>query len=264
MLVDTHCHLNLEQFSSDLDDVLGRAVDAGINHIIVPGVDVRTSEIALELGQTHKVIHPAVGIHPNYAAKASMTDLHFIASLAMDQAVVAIGEIGLDLYRDFAPLPSQQEILEFQLDVASRLNKPVIIHSRNATQELIPILQGWVHSSPVTPKRAKPVFGVMHAFEGSLEEAELFVNQGFVIGIGGAWTYSPSRVDSRLLEEIPISSFLFETDAPYLAPVPFRGKRNEPSFLTSTIKFISSKTGTSFPELCKISTDTSNLTFHLE
>jgi TatD DNase family protein len=264
LLVDTHCHLNLDHFTGDLDEVISRSLDAGIEKIIIPGVDLATSRKAIEISQKYQSCFAAVGIHPNYASASDPIDIPEIGALAIEHKVVGIGEIGLDLYRDFAPLPSQIELLKMQLDIASELSLPVIIHSRSATVELKPILSDWQISLLEKNNSLADAPGVMHAFEGSLEEARFFQKIGFVFGIGGAWTYTPSRVDENLLIGLPLTSFVFETDSPYLTPVPWRGKRNEPSYLNQTVKTISGKTGVEYIELCKISTATSNKIFKLE
>lgn len=264
MLVDTHCHLNLEDFTGDLDEVIQRASGAGVRKIIIPGVDFETSRRAIEISHTYENVFAAVGIHPNYAQNYGPRDVEEISALAVDPKVVAIGEIGLDLYRDFAPLPHQIALLEMQLELAKNRSLPIIIHSRKATAELAPILTAWQKSLSTTNPKIFSHPGVMHAFEGTLEEAHAFASLGFVFGLGGALTYKPTRVDQRLVATLPLTSFVFETDSPYLTPNPFRGKRNEPAFMVNTVQFLSAQIGVDFEELCKISTETANNLFHLE
>jgi TatD DNase family protein len=264
LLVDTHCHLNLDAFTGDLEEVIRRSLDAGISKIIVPGVDQETSRMAIELSSRYDCCFAAVGIHPNYAASANPQDITQIKSLASEPKVVAIGEIGLDLYRDYAPLNVQSDLLSQMLYIAKEKNLPLIIHSRSAVGELLRILKTWFLSLNESHDKLADAPGVMHAFEGSLEEAEKFREMGFAIGLGGAWTYDPSRVDQNILTKIPFTSFVFETDSPYLTPVPWRGKRNEPAFLAETVQCIAQKTGMNSTELCKISTNTAKKIFSLE
>jgi TatD DNase family protein len=263
LLVDTHCHLNLDQFSDDLDEVILRAGEAGVDKIIVPGVDIRTSEKAIALSQKYPQVYAAVGIHPNYTSNYSQIDGNSLESLLKESKVVAVGEIGLDKYRDFSPLKQQIILLERQLEMAAGASLPVILHSRSAVTELSGILSKW--RSELETKYSSPIgyLGVMHAFEGTFEEAQELIRIGFCIGIGGAVTFQPSRIDERILSGLPISNFLLETDSPYLAPLPHRGKRNEPAFLRYTVQNISSKIGISFSELCKITTKTASSIFSI-
>ena len=264
MLVDTHCHLNLDVFTEDLDEVITRSIYSGIEKIIIPGVDLESSQKAIEISKKYPSCFAAIGIHPNYATSASLDKVNEIASLVKENKVVAIGEIGLDLFRDFAPLPIQVELLNQQLNISKTYSLPVILHSRSAISELITVISNWKRSLSEDIKQIGKNPGIMHAFEGTFEEAQLFHDLGFFIGIGGAITYSPSRVDPAIVKGLPVSSFVFETDAPYLSPMPWRGKRNEPSFLRSTVEFFSNKKGMEFSELCKISTESANMVFQLE
>jgi TatD DNase family protein len=264
LLVDTHCHLNLEAFTGDLDEVIRRSLDAGISKIIVPGVDLETSRKSVELSSRYDCCFASVGIHPNYAASAHPRDITEIESLASEPKVVAIGEIGLDLYRDYAPLNVQGELLSQMLNISKERNLPLIIHSRSAVGEALRILKNWLLSLKESHDKLVIAPGVMHAFEGSIKEAVEFHKMGFAIGLGGAWTYDPSRVDQSLLTKLPFTSFVFETDSPYLTPVPWRGKRNEPAFLEKTVQCIAQKTNINSTELCKISTNTAKKIFSLE
>jgi TatD DNase family protein len=263
LLVDTHCHLNLDQFSPDLDEVIARASDAGVEKMIVPGVDLVTSEKAISLSGKYPQVFAAVGIHPNYASQVVISDLKALESLVKESKVVSIGEIGLDKYRDFSSLPQQIEILEFQLLLSARMGLPVIIHSRSAVIELIQILHKWVADFDLQKSRIAGRLGVMHGFEGSLVEAQELVELGFCIGVGGAVTFKPPRVDERILSTLPMQKFMLETDAPYLAPLSHKGKRNEPAFLRETAQNISEKIGKSFEELCKITSQTSSQIFSI-
>jgi len=263
LLVDTHCHLNLAQFTGDLDEVIERSLENGIQKIIVPGVDIPTCEKAIEISHHYDQVYSAIGIHPNYASAFSPIDLPHLESLAQESKVVAIGEIGLDKYRDYSPLEIQISLLEAQLEISRNTGLPVIIHSRSAVPELLSILTKWHNhleeiKSPLTKRP-----GVMHAFEGSLEEAFSLFDLNFVFGLGGAATYNPPRVDQKIFSGLSIGSIVFETDSPYLPPASQRGNRNEPAFMVETIKTVSGKMNITYEEICKISTKTANSIFSL-
>jgi len=263
LLVDTHCHLNLAQFTDDLDEVIERSLENGIRKIIVPGVDIPTCEKAIEISHHYDQVYSAIGIHPNYASAFSSVDLPQLESLAQVSKVVAIGEIGLDKYRDYSPLENQIFLLEAQLEISRISRLPVIIHSRSAVPELLSMLTKWHDAlgkmkSPLTKRP-----GVMHAFEGSLEEALSLSGLNFVFGLGGAATYIPPRVDQRIFAGLSIDSFVFETDSPYLPPTSNRGNRNEPAFMVETIKTVSGKMNITYEEICEITTITANSIFSL-
>jgi TatD DNase family protein len=263
LLVDTHCHLNLDQFSDDLDEVIESALLIGVVRIIVPGVDLPTSEKAIEISCKYDEVFAAVGIHPNYASQYSVNNVLQLASLTSNPKVVAIGEIGLDKYRDFSPLQQQLTLLEAQLELSRSCELPTIIHSRAAVPEIITILSKWHNNLEKNelPLAKKP--GIMHAFEGSVEEAKILSKLDFKFGLGGAVTYNPPRIDLRLLTELPLESFLFETDSPYLAPNSCRGKRNEPAYVRETVQTVSGKINVSYEELSRITTNTANSLFSL-
>ena len=178
--------------------------------------------------------------------------------------MVAIGEIGLDLYRDYASLPVQVDLLQQQLQISKDYRLPIILHSRSATNELLTLLSGWQRTLNEEGNRIASNPGIMHAFEGTMDEAIIFDKLGFKIGLGGAITYPATRVDTRILAYLPATSFVFETDSPYLSPLPWRGKRNEPSYLKATVEFVSKYNDVDFSELCKISTETAKMIFRLE
>jgi TatD DNase family protein len=263
LLVDTHCHLNLDQFADDLAEVIESALRIGVVGIIVPGIDLPTSEKAIEISCKYDGVFAAVGIHPNYTSQYSENNVLQLESLTKNPKVVAIGEIGLDKYRDFSPLHQQLALLEAQLELSRTSGLPSIIHSRAAVPELISILSKWQMYliNDGLPLAKKP--GVMHAFEGSIDEAKLLSKLNFKFGLGGAVTYNPPRIDLGLLTELPLESFIFETDSPYLAPNSYRGKRNEPAYICEAVLSVSGKIKVSFEVISKISTNTANSLFSL-
>ena len=252
------------EFIEDLDEVIQRSTEAGVKKIIIPGIDLESSRRAVEISQSYESCFAAVGIHPNESASANSEILDQIRAMAREPRVVAIGEIGLDLFWDYASLAAQIEILQHMLEIASDMRLPVLLHSRSAVSDLARIIKAWHFSLSTTKNPLVSAPGIMHAFEGTLEEATSFQELGFAIGLGGAWTYGKSRVDPLIVTKIPLTSFVFETDSPYLTPVPWRGQRNEPSYLPLTVASIAKKTNTDSVELCKISTNTANKIFNLE
>lgn len=231
-LSDTHCHLNLKTaFQEDLAAVLSRAWGAGLDRILVPGIDLESSRLALELAESDRRIFAAVGVHPNDALTWSASTIRELARLAESPRVVAIGEIGLDYYRDHAPRETQVDILEKQLDLAANLRLPVILHNRDAMQDLWPLLARW-HDKLVregNPLQERP--GVFHAYAEDLTTVSRLSEHAFVVGIGGPVTFKNAQDRQRVVSELPLSAVLLETDAPFLAPHPHRGRRNEPAYV---------------------------------
>jgi len=258
---DTHCHLNLNQFDNDLEQVIQRAQQQGVNRILVPGIDMETSRRAVELSEKFDPVFAAIGVHPNNATSWETGSLPGLRELCSHPKVVAIGEIGLDYYRDFAEPTLQMEIFTSQLDLALETSKPVVIHNRNALHDLMPILSEWVsrwHRSDKTQGK-KP--GVLHAFDGDLESAVQAINFGFYIGVAGPVTFSNAKERQSVTKAIPLQAMIAETDAPYLAPHPFRGKRNEPAWVSLVVQKISTLKGLSLEETTLTLVDNGNYLF---
>ena len=228
-LTDTHCHLNYRLFDQDLDAVIARAWQNGLTHILVPGIDIEACHKAINISQNNVKVFAAVGIHPNDAGTWDNKTLPELRKLAANPRVVAIGEIGLDYYRDRAPRDLQIEIFKTQLDLAAEVGKPVIVHSRNALAGVIAQLQDWQarlaqQGSPLTERP-----GVLHAYAGDLHEAKTAISRHFYIGIGGVVTFKNAKTYQQMVATLPLDSLLIETDAPFLTPHPYRGQRNEPA-----------------------------------
>ncbi len=228
MWVDTHCHLILDSFEADLEEVLERAREADVRRIVVPGIDLPTSRKAVSLAEATPGLHAAVGIHPHHAAAWSEAAGDELRDLCASPAVVAIGEIGLDYYREHAPRGTQLEALRAQLDLAGDLQLPVILHNRNSVEDLLNELEAWTMHLP-EGNRTRP--GVLHAFSGGRKAGQRATGVGFYIGVGGPLTYPNADGQREVTAQLPLSNLLIETDAPYLAPQPRRGKRNEPAFV---------------------------------
>jgi len=223
-LVDTHCHLCLPAFADDLAEVLARAAAVGVDRILVPGIDLATSRGAVELAEANATLFAAVGVHPHGAADWSTALYQELRSLARSPRVVAIGEIGLDYYRDRSPRPRQLEAFEGQLELARELGLPVVVHNREATEDVLERLTTWSAGEPGGRRT-----GVLHAFSADEPAASRALQAGFYIGVAGPITYPSAPALRQLAAGLPLDRLLPETDAPYLPPVPHRGQRNEPA-----------------------------------
>ncbi|GAP14645.1 hydrolase, TatD family [Longilinea arvoryzae] len=261
-LSDTHCHLNLKTaFQEDFDAVLSRAWEAGLDRILVPGIELESSRLAVQLAESDERIFAAVGVHPNDATSWDASTLHEISLLAHHPKVVAVGEIGLDYYRDHAPRELQIEILKQQLDLAASLQLPVIVHNRDSMQDLWPILAEW-HQGLVqsgNPLQARP--GVLHAFGEDLPTASMLVDQSFLLGIGGPLTFKNALDRQTVVSGLPLSSILLETDSPFLAPQPHRGRRNEPAYVALVAEKIASLKNLTVSQVVEITSSNANRLF---
>ncbi|GAV22140.1 TatD family hydrolase [Carboxydothermus pertinax] len=223
MLIDSHAHLNDPKFKNDLEEVLKRARQNGVVKIITVGYDLPTSEEAVRLADKYPEIYAAVGIHPQYAKTLNDRVYDRLYQLLDHPRVVALGEIGLDFYRDLSPRDIQREAFIRQLKLVREKGKPVIIHDRDAHQEVFDILK----------EHAKGVFGVIHCFSGSVELAERYIKElNFFISLAGPLTFKNNVKGKEVAKKVPLDYLLVETDCPYLTPEPFRGRRNEPGLVT--------------------------------
>ncbi len=246
MLVDTHCHLYLDPFKNDLSRVYENAMENGIKTLIVPGINLQTSLEAIHLAEKYPGIYAAVGLHPNEAGSWSENQYQELSDLARHPKVVAIGEIGLDYYRDYCPVEIQKVVLSKQLDVAMQVSKPVIIHCRNAFVELWKML---IQSEGGSSGSINFLRGVFHSFSGSIDNAQSLWKNGFKIGITGPLTYKSGGEIQNIAIQTPLEHILIETDSPYLTPIPHRGKRNEPAFLTEIALKLAQLKNLSFEEI---------------
>ena len=221
MLVDTHCHLNHEQFTDDLSDVVARAENADVRRMIVVGFDLSSSERAVEIAEQFEFAYAAVAIHPHDARSYDAVAETRLKKLADLPKVVAIGEIGLDYHYDFAPRAAQRNAFSAQLAVARDSNLPVIIHCRDAYGDTLDILETEID---------RQYSGVMHCWNGSMAEAQRSLELGMYLGFGGVITFKNADGVRDVARQAPYNRVLLETDAPYLAPAPYRGKRNEPAY----------------------------------
>jgi len=221
ILVDSHAHLESPQFKEDLESVISSALTAEVQAILTVGTSLDSSRAAVSLAEAHPRIYAAVGIHPHEAGRVDPDHLHELARMGRHDRVVAIGETGLDFYRNWAPPDAQRELFRAQLRLATELGKPVIIHDRDAHSDILSILRV---ESPVRG-------GVLHCFSGDLEMASQAMDMALYLSFAGPVTFRNARRLHSLVAQLPLDRLLVETDCPYLAPHPHRGKRNEPAYL---------------------------------
>ncbi|MBK7897707.1 MAG: TatD family hydrolase [Anaerolineaceae bacterium] len=224
MLIDTHCHLDFDRFDEDRDAVVQRALDAGVQQIIVPALDLDNCRTVLALTEKYAGVFAAVGVHPNSSAGWQDGWIGVLRDLARHPKVVAIGEIGLDYYWDKSPKPVQQRALGLQLELAAELNFPVIIHNREADADVMQMLA----ESPLVG-RENP--GVLHSFAAGWDTAVSALTLGYYLGFTGPVTFKKADDLREIAQKVPDDRILVETDAPFLTPHPYRGKRNEPAYV---------------------------------
>ncbi len=220
-LIDTHCHLNHQLFSEDLEAVIERAHAASVREMIVVGYDLESSEHAVVLANRYSSVYAAVAVHPHDAHNYDCATEERLRELAADPRVAAIGEIGLDYHYDFSPREDQYRAFRAQIALAGETGLPIILHCREAYSDVLDVLE---HEKPAE------VGAVMHCWAGTQEEAERAVGLGCFLGFGGVLTFKNAEMNREVARAAPLGSLLVETDAPYLAPVPHRGKRNEPAY----------------------------------
>ena len=254
MLIDTHTHLNSQPFDDDREEVVQRAKEADVQVILDVGTDLETSRKAVEYSEKIDGLCAAVGIHPHDAAKAGKQDLTEIKKLLDYPKVVGLGEIGLDYHYHFSPAEIQQEIFSKQLCMAQEKDKPVIIHIREAMQDGLEILN----------RSGKPPWkGVFHCYGGTVEDIPSVLARGFFISFTGVVTFHNFK-NVEKIRAVPLDRLLLETDAPYMTPVPHRGKRNEPCFLIHTAKILADLYDIDYEELARITTSNARMLFGLE
>ena len=252
--IDSHCHLDMEAFAPDLDEVLDRAYQAGVTNIITIGTDRDSSEQAVQLAGRYPSVYAAVGVHPHDSSGVNDKDFDRIAQLSTHEKVVGYGEIGLDYAKMYSPKEVQQQVFSRQLALAQELNLPVIIHDRDAHEDTLKILK----------KHAPfPAGGVLHCFSGDSTFAEQIVELGFFISIPGIVTFKNAKALQQVVVDLPLQSMLIETDGPFLAPVPFRGKRNTPELLLYTAEKIAQLRNLTLRAVAAQITDNTRALFNL-
>lgn len=241
MFIDTHCHLSREDYD-DIDKVIEEDKEAGVTRIVVSGFSRESIEEAMNLKDTYDIVYVTIGYHPECADSVTLKDIDYLKSLLGEKKIIGIGEIGLDYHYTKDNKDKQLWLFEEQLKIAEYLNLPVVIHSRDATMDTINTLKKY------------DVNGIIHCFSGSLEIANIYIKMGFLLGIGGVVTFKNSKLKD-VVKEISVDSIVLETDSPYLAPVPYRGKINSSKYLEFIAKFIAEIKNISVEELAEITSE---------
>ncbi|AJK89881.1 TatD family deoxyribonuclease [Lysinibacillus fusiformis] len=255
MFIDTHVHLNADQYEEDLQDVINRALEAKVEKMVVIGFDRKTIERTMELIEQYDFVYGVIGWHPVDAIDCTQEDLEWIEELAAHPKIVGIGETGLDYYWDKSPKDVQQALFRKQIQLAQKIDLPIIIHNRDATGDVVNILR---------EENAASVGGVMHCFSGSVETARECIAMNFMISLGGPVTFKNARLPKEVATDIPLEHLMIETDAPYLAPHPYRGKRNEPAFVPLVAEEIARLKGLTIEEIAQATTDNAKKFFGID
>jgi TatD DNase family protein len=251
MLFDTHCHLDVPAFDADREDVIARALAAGVSVLLNPAYDLASSRRAIALANVRRDVYAAVGIHPNDIAALEPGGLDELRRLALSPRVVAIGEIGLDYYWNTSPHDVQQAMFRRQIELAQELNLPIIIHCREAYEDTLAILE--TAGSKI----------LLHSFAGSPEQADEAMRRGYCLGVGGPVTFKKSEALREIVRRAPLDHLFLETDAPYLAPHPYRGKRNEPAYLALSAQKVAEVRRTTVDEVAAATTGAARRFFNI-
>jgi TatD DNase family protein len=252
-MIDTHCHLDFDNYDGRRDELINEAASAGVHTIINIGVDVDASKQSVALAETYESIYAAVGVHPHDARTLTKKTLQQLRELVRHRKVVAMGEIGLDFYRDLSPRDVQHQAFRRQLELAVELRLPIVIHARKSFRETVDIVRDHATDQPG---------GVFHCFPGNTGDALEVIGMGFVISVGGVITFQNARM-ARVAAEVPLDRIILETDAPYLTPVPFRGKENRPAYVRYVYEKLAELRGISVGEVEKVVDRTAQKLFNL-
>lgn len=254
MLFDTHVHLQHENFKNDVDEVIKKAQACNVEYMLINGFDLESSKQALKIAKRYENIYVTIGVHPLDVFECQIEDLDELYELAKDDKVVAIGEIGLDYYYSNSPVEKERQNLFFnrQLEIAKDLGLPVTIHSRDSIKDTFDTL------------KTSGVKGVMHCFNGSVEMAREFVKIGYAISISGVVTFKNAKEIKAVVSEIDLKHLLIETDAPYLTPVPHRGKRNEPAYVDYVATEIAKIKGIDYNLVAEVTTQNAKEIFEVK
>jgi TatD DNase family protein len=247
MFIDSHCHLDSDQFDEDREQVIERALAAGVSHMVAIGTGNGPPDLeaGIRLAARHEFFYATVGVHPHDAAKATEETFHHLSGLTQHPKVIAIGEIGLDYHYDFSPRERQQSVFIEQMQIAADAKKPIVIHTREAWDDTIQLIRD--HWDPA-------LGGIMHCFSGNPDQAKQALELGFYLSFGGIVTFPKALEIQESARQSPADRILLETDAPYLAPVPKRGKRNEPAYMVETARKLAALRGVSEQEIAETTT----------
>ena len=251
MLTDSHIHLYSQDFENDLDIVLDQAKNNKINRFLLPNIDNASLPKLLSLCKKYKNLHPMIGLHPCSVKENYLSEIELLYNMLDQHDFIAIGEVGMDLYWDKSFLEQQKHAFKLQINWGKKYNLPIIIHSRNSFNDVFEIIKN---------EKSSRMTGIFHCFSGTYEEAEKIIDLGFYLGIGGVVTFKNSDLKNTL-KKISLKHIVLETDAPYLAPHPFRGKRNEPKFLSIIANQIAELKNTPIEDVAQITNDNINKIF---
>lgn len=252
-LIDTHAHLDHPRYDDDRDEVIERAREAGVETIITIGSHLASSERAVELAEAHGAIYATVGVHPHDASSWTEATYARLKQLADHEKVVAIGEMGLDYHYDHSPRPVQREVFIQQLQLARETDLPFVIHNRNANEDVMAILREY----------GEGLSGVLHAFTGTEQMAAECLERGYLLSTGGMVTFNQATDVRDVIATVPLDKLILETDSPYLTPVPLRGRRNEPAYVTHVARFLAEERGIDVEEVARVTTANARGLFRL-
>jgi len=253
MFIDTHTHLQFESYDKDRELVIQRAIKNDIDAVITIGTDLKSSNDALDLAKKFAVVYASVGIHPNDCINTSSNDLDELEKMAQKDKAIAIGEIGLDYYRQYSPKEKQKDVLRKQIQLARKLGLPIIIHNRDAHEDIYKVLK---------EERAEEISGVFHSFSGDITFLKSILALNYHVSFTGPVTFKNTNYN-KLIDYVPLEQLLLETDSPFLAPVPFRDKRNEPSFIRYIAEKVAQVKGITLEKLAEITSDNAKNLFQL-
>ncbi len=255
MLFDTHAHFNDNRFKHDRDEAINNAHESGVSYILNVSYNIPSLDHSVSLSKRYNYIYAAVGIHPHYSKEMTDEVLNKVRSLAGNKKVVGIGEIGLDYYRDLSPREVQKDCFIKQIALAKELNLPIIVHIRDANEDALNVLKS---------ENAKEVGGIIHSFSGDVKMAKEVLDNNFYISVGGPVTYRNVRNLVDVVKFVPDDKLLIETDCPYLTPEPFRGKRNDSSFVRLVAEKVAEIKGKNFEEIANITTANAKRLFNID
>lgn len=252
IITDTHTHLYSEAFDEDRDKMIQRALDLGIQRFFIPAIDSTYTQSMLELEQDYpENVFLMIGLHPTSVKENYEEEIHHVEEMLAKRKFYAVGEIGIDLYWDKTFLKQQQEAFKYQINLAKKYKLPIVIHCRESFDEIFEILE---------ETKDDKLYGIFHCFTGTLEQAHKAISYNMKLGIGGVSTFKNGKIDT-FLNQIPLEHIVLETDSPYLAPVPYRGKRNESAYIIKVLEKLESIYGTSKEQIIKVTTENSKVVF---
>ena len=254
MLIDSHAHLEMQDFKKDLEAVIQRAKESGVEYIFTVGTEKKDWKRVLEIANSHPSIYAILGVHPHNVKEIDDRDYSMLKGLCQNEKVKAYGEIGLDFFRNLSPRDIQLKRFREQIGLAKELVLPIVIHDREAHQETIEILK---------TEKAEECGGIIHCFSGDYEMAKVCIDMGFYISIPGSITFKNADSFREIVRRIPLESLLVETDAPFLTPEPFRGKRNEPGYVRYTAQKVAEIKKVSFEKVAEVTTNNAMRVYRL-